>query len=88
MFSDGTRVRGADGGLASSMCGMDHMVRTMANECHAPLHDVMKMASLTPATLTGIDDKHGSLAVGKAADVNLLSRDLRLEATYIAGQKC
>ncbi|MDB5667031.1 amidohydrolase family protein [Cypionkella sp.] len=87
VFSDGVKVTGEDGGLASSMCGMDHMVRTMASGSKSTLNEVIAMASLTPAKLTGIDETHGSLAVGKTADINLLSGDLRLEGTYIAGQK-
>jgi N-acetylglucosamine-6-phosphate deacetylase len=85
--SDGTRVVGEDGGLASSMVGMDHMVRTMARGSRAPLHDVIRMASLTPARITKIDDRYGSLEVGKTADINLLDEDLVLQATYLAGQR-
>ena len=87
VFSDGVKVTGEDGGLASSMCGMDHMVRTMAKGSRSTLNEVIAMASLTPAKLTGIAETHGSLAVGKTADINILNGDLRLQGTYFAGQK-
>lgn len=86
VYSDGDTVRGADGALASSMHGMDHMIRVMAKATGAPLHDIFRMASLTPARRTGIADEAGSLEPGKRADILLLSPDLSLERVYIAGQ--
>ncbi|MHA7774066.1 amidohydrolase family protein [Roseibium sp. M-1] len=86
VFSDGNTVRGADGALASSMHGMDHMIRGMAKATGATLPDLFKMASLTPATLTGLQDEVGSLAPGKRADILLLSEGLELEKVFIAGR--
>jgi N-acetylglucosamine-6-phosphate deacetylase len=85
VFSDGNTVRGADGSLASSMHGMDHMMRVMAKATGAPLQDIFRMASLTPASLTGIADEVGSLEPGKRADILLLSEDLELQKVFIAG---
>ena len=87
VFSDGKTVSDADGGLASSMHGMDHMVRTMAKATKAPLHSIIKMASLTPAVLAGISGDHGSLEVGKTADVLLLSNELEIEDVYLNGER-
>jgi N-acetylglucosamine-6-phosphate deacetylase len=67
--SDGTVGLASDGALASSVVGMDHMVRTMAAGTSATLHDVIRMASLTPAERAGIADQVGSLEPGKRADV-------------------
>ena len=53
VVSDGRTVRGDDGGLASSMCGMDRMVQVMARATRAPLPDIVRMASLTPANNSG-----------------------------------
>lgn len=86
VISDGTTVRGRDGDLASSMHGMDHMVRTMARATRAPLHEVIRMASLTPAERTGISTDVGSLECGKRADILLLSEDLQIRRVYVEGQ--
>ena len=56
-------------GLASSIVGMDTMVRTMAGQTSASLPQVIRMASLTPAERTGIDAETGSLEPGKWADL-------------------
>jgi N-acetylglucosamine-6-phosphate deacetylase len=82
---DGKVGRAPQGGLASSSVGMDHMVRTMLAATKAPLWDVIRMASLTPAERTGIADETGSLTVGKRADVVVLSPTLRVKHVLVGG---
>jgi N-acetylglucosamine-6-phosphate deacetylase len=84
--SDG-RVGWAPGrtSLASSIMGMDHMVRQMKRDTSATLPEVVRMASLTPAELTGIAKQTGSLEAGKKADVLLLSRKLEVRRVFIGG---
>ena len=74
-------------GLASAAVGMDTMVRHMAASTDAPLQDVVRMASLTPAERAGISGDSGSLEAGKRADVLVLSRDLFIERVFLAGQE-
>lgn len=77
---DGNVGRMLDGSaLASSTAGMDRMVRTMATATAAPLQEVIRMATLTPAELTGIAHDTGSLEVGKRGDVVVLSKRLEVE---------
>jgi N-acetylglucosamine-6-phosphate deacetylase len=71
--------------LASSVVAMDHMVRTMLQNTDADLPQVIRMASLTPAELVGLDTDRGSLEPGKLADVVVLSKDLQVERTFIGG---
>lgn len=80
---DGGVGRAGDS-LASSSQGMDHMVRTMKRDTSAPLQEVIRMATLTPARLTGIADQVGSLEVGKRADVVVLDGELRVKQTIFA----
>lgn len=72
--------------LASSIVGMDHMVRQMVRDTSATLPEVIRMASLTPAERTGIAAKTGSIAKGKRADLLLLSRKLKVNRVFIAGE--
>jgi N-acetylglucosamine-6-phosphate deacetylase len=74
-------------GLASSVVGMDTMVRTMASHTSARLPEVVRMASLTPAERLGMADQIGSLEVGKWADVIILNRQLEVERTFVRGQE-
>lgn len=70
-------------GLGSSSVGMDHMVRTMKASTGAPLWEVIRMASLTPAERIGIDGEVGSLKTGKRADLVLLSKTLRVKQVWL-----
>lgn len=83
--SDGKVGWAPNGSLASSIVGMDHMVRQMKRDTSATLPEVIRMASLTPAELTGIARRTGSVEVGKQADLLLLSRDLRVKQVFIGG---
>ena len=85
--SDGQVGRTSDGGLASAIQGMDHCVRTMARHTEVPLHDIIRMASLTPATLTGMEREVGSLEPGKRADILLLNQKLQIERIFLTPSK-
>lgn len=82
---DGKVGRALNGGLASSSMGMDHMVRVMKAGTTAPLYDVVRMASLTPAQRTGIDHETGSLEPGKRADIIILNSKLRVKRVFVGG---
>jgi N-acetylglucosamine-6-phosphate deacetylase len=75
------------GTLASSILGMDHMVRTMARATKAPLPDIIRMASLTPAERAGAARKVGSLEKGKHADVLVLDKKLAVKRVFIGGEE-
>lgn len=71
--------------LAGSIFPMEHMIRVMMRDTDAGLAEVIRMASLTPAELTGLAKDRGSLEQGKLADVVLLSPDLFVQRTFING---
>ncbi|WP_395745064.1 N-acetylglucosamine-6-phosphate deacetylase [Prosthecobacter sp.] len=72
-------------GLASSVVGMDHMMRHMKKSSSATLPEAVRMASLTPAERTGMAKSCGSLEKGKLADVLVLNRKLEVQRTFIGG---
>lgn len=73
--------------LASSVVGMDHMVRTMHVSAGCPLHVAVRMASLTPARILSRDRLLGSLSPGKLADFVLLDRRLSVQQVWVAGRR-
>ena len=91
----GERVRKMDGvgvtlegtALASGVMGMDHGVRTMHRTAGVPLPEAVRMATLTPARILGIDKEVGSLEPGKRADLVVLDRELNVQGVYIGGVK-
>lgn len=86
IYSDGKSGRTAEGGLASSIMALDTMIKNMASMTDIPLHEIVRMATLTPAERTGISDQVGSIAVGKNADFAILSNRLEVEHVYVSGR--
>jgi len=72
-------------GLASTVVGMDTMVRNMKTLGRASLPEAVRMASLTPAERVGMAREIGSLAPGKRADILVLSKDIRVRRVFIGG---
>lgn len=86
IYSDGKVGRTQEGGLASSVMALDSMVRNVATSTDIPLHEIIRMASLTPAERTGIATQVGSISVGKKADFVTLSNQLEVEHVYLSGR--
>jgi N-acetylglucosamine-6-phosphate deacetylase len=72
-------------GLASSVVALETMVRNMKVMTGAPLEDIVRMASLTPAERAGVADEIGSLASGKRADIVILDRRLHVQRVIVGG---
>lgn len=70
--------------LASSVQGMDHMVRTFWQLTGRPVWEVIRMATLTPARIAGRDAEIGSLDRGKRADILLLSQELEIQDVHVS----
>lgn len=72
--------------LASSVRGMDFMVRHMHQQVGLDLPTAVRMASLTPATIIGLQDEIGSLAAGKRADLLFLDAGLNVTKVFLDGE--
>jgi N-acetylglucosamine-6-phosphate deacetylase len=73
--------------LASSVYPMNEMVRVFRDLVGCPLWQAVRMASLTPAEIIGVDDELGSLTAGKLADVLILNENLDISAVYVEGRR-
>jgi N-acetylglucosamine-6-phosphate deacetylase len=79
------RTRNERGSIAGSVITMLDAVKRMLSLGFSPV-DVAKMASSNPAKLLGIDKTHGSLEVGKRADLVALDKDGNVELVMIGGE--
>jgi len=87
VYSDGTVGLMPDrSGLASSVRGMDFMVRHMHHAVGIDLPTAVRMATLTPAKILGLDREIGSLDAGKRADLVLLDAGLNVTSVYVGGE--
>jgi N-acetylglucosamine-6-phosphate deacetylase len=73
--------------LASSVRGMDFMVRHMHQRAGVDLSTAVRMASLTPATILGLQDDFGSLEPGKRADVLVFNDQLEIRRMFVGGEE-
>ena len=72
---------------AGSIATMDRCLRTAHVRYGIPLEEVSRMLSLTPARLMGVDNRLGSLEVGKDADVIIMNCDFQVEAVFTKGNR-
>src|SRR5438477_747215 len=73
-----------NGTLAGSASRLIDLVRAMIRNAEVPLPDAIAMASRNPARETGLSDK-GEIAIGKDADLVVLSPELEVVQTYVNG---
>jgi N-acetylglucosamine-6-phosphate deacetylase len=74
-----------NGTLAGSILTMDRAFRLLVERIGLSYSDASRMCSTTPAAAMKTPD-FGSIEVEKAADLAVLSRDLRVVQTYVAGE--
>ena len=72
--------------FAGSTTLLSQMVPIMRDAVGIPLAEAVRMASLTPARVIGVDDRKGSLAAGKDADIVLFEEDFTAWRTMIGGR--
>lgn len=71
--------------LAGSIATADRLIRTMVQQAGVPLTDAVRMASDTPSRILGIEERKGSLNVGKDADIIVFDNDINIRQTIIGG---
>ncbi|TSB47347.1 N-acetylglucosamine-6-phosphate deacetylase [Alkalicoccobacillus porphyridii] len=86
VYVENGRASLVDGTLAGSLLRMDEAIRNMLEFTGCSLADAIKMASLNPAKQLNIDDRKGSIAVGKDADIVILNDKNRVMLTFCRGQ--
>ncbi len=72
--------------FAGSVATTSQLVREVVHHGGLGICEAITVASLTPATLIGIDHRKGSLDVGKDGDVVVLSSDLQVLHTVVGGR--
>jgi len=73
--------------LASSVFPINEMVRVFRDLTECPFWHAVRMASLTPAEIAGVDGELGSLTKGKLADVLILDEQVEVRAVYLGGRR-
>ena len=74
-----------DGTIAGSVLQLNKGIWNVFTNSSIPLHECVNCASLNPATTIGIQDKKGSIEVGKDADIVILDNEFNVTKTIIGG---
>jgi N-acetylglucosamine-6-phosphate deacetylase len=93
-LKDGQRVIVEDGvaklpdksAFAGSVATADRLIRTMVNIADVPLDMAVKMMTVTPASIIGVNGRKGSLTPGMDADIIIFDKDVNVKMTMIQGK--
>ena len=86
MIEDGVAKLTDRSAFGGSIATFDMLIRTSL-KAGLPLVDIIKMSSITPARIMGIDKQTGSLDKGKEADVIVFDEDINMHAVYVKGKR-
>lgn len=75
-----------DGTLAGSTLTLNKAVYNMVHMINIPLEDAVRMASLNPARAIGVDNKKGSIEIGKDADLIIFDDDINVLKAMVKGK--
>ena len=72
--------------FAGSIATSNRLVHNMVTMADVPLQEAVQMATDTPAKIMKIENKKGTLAPGKDADIVIFDGDINIEMTIIMGK--
>lgn len=73
--------------FAGSVATADRLVRNMYQSGERPIEEAVRMMTLTPATIMGIQDRKGKLAKGYDADIVIFNDEIQIQQVFINGQQ-
>ncbi|HAU5157822.1 TPA: N-acetylglucosamine-6-phosphate deacetylase [Clostridioides difficile] len=82
----GNEARLENGALAGSVLSLNKMVFNFLDNTNLKVNEAISLASLNPATSLGINDKKGSLEIGKDADIAVFDENLDCKMTLCLGE--
>jgi len=76
-----------EGNLAGSTLRLIDGVKNFVNHAGVDLSQGIKAATLNPARLLNLDQRIGSIEIGKAADLIVFDKDFQVKRTFINGRE-
>ncbi len=85
IYPDGSAHLTETGGLAGSTLNINKGLRILVEKALVPFNYAINSCTINPARCLGIDNRKGSLNVGKDADIVVLNDDYSVVQTYCKG---
>ena len=76
----------SDGTIAGSVLTMNKAVKNIMEFANLSLSEAVRLATLNPAKVLGIEDKKGSLSPGKDADITVMNPVFEVLLTMVSGK--
>ena len=86
IYPDGSAHLVSTKGLAGSTLNLNKGLRILVEEAMIPFNYAINSCTINPARCIGVDDRKGSITVGKDADIVVLNDDYSVEQTYCRGE--
>lgn len=86
IYPDGSAHLTSTGGLAGSTLELNKGLRILVEEAMVPFNYAINSCTINPATCIGMEDRKGSIQVGKDGDLVVLDTDYSVLQTYCMGQ--
>ena len=86
LYEDGVMLLADRSKLAGSASNSIDLVRNMYKKVGVPLTDAVKMMTVTPAKVIGVDSFKGKIEKGYDADIILFDDELNLKSVMISGE--
>ena len=87
VYVKGIECRLENGTIAGSVLRLHKAVQNIVKHTTWGLAEAVAAASLSPAKSIGVEDRKGSLEVGKDADILIADADFEIINTYVGGYK-
>lgn len=87
IIEDGVAKMSDRQSFAGSVATANTLVRNMYQVAELPLTDAVKMMTLTPAVMMGIDNHKGRIAPGYDADIVIFDKNINVKHTIVKGNK-
>lgn len=75
-----------DGTLAGSILTLNAAIKNIVENTNLKIHEAVSLATINPAKDIGIDDKKGSIEIGKDADIVIFTDDFKILHTIVEGR--
>lgn len=88
VYDDGSAHVCATGGLAGSTLKLNEGLKVLVEDALIPVNYAINSCTINPARCLGIDDRKGSIQVGKDADLVVLRNNYEVIQTFCKGKLC
>lgn len=74
-----------NGTLAGSILNLNNGIKNIFKNTNLKIQEVVAMASINPARIINLDDRKGSIEVGKDADMAIFDEEFNIKTTIVEG---